>query len=209
MKKKIFYLGISGVLFFVSSSIIGAIQLPGYSHLTQYISESYASGTTYGVALRFFGYLPSGILLTAFSLLALKVVPSSKFSTIGFLGLSVFYGLVTIIVAFFPCDTGCNRAWINPSMAQIIHNVAGFTTYIFVPAALIMIGVAAKDWKNAVLISRSAIFAGVLSMLTIVLLLSDPNAKYVGLFQRIIELSILSWIVLCSVYIKNVTYDKS
>ncbi len=204
-----FWLGVLGVIFFASTATVGALQFPEYSHVSQYISETYATGTPYGEVLRFFGYVPSGIFITVFAFLAIRILPSSRLSTIGFSGLGIFYGMVTILVAFFPCDLGCNREWIEPSTSQIIHNMAGFTTYIFVPAALIMIGTAAKNWKDAILLSKSAIFAGTISVIAIVLLFSDPNSNYVGLLQRIIESSILLWIVLCSVYIKNTKHDKN
>lgn len=209
MNKLTCWLGVSGVLFFVSSAIVGSLQFPEYSHLSQYISETYATGTPYGKALRYVGYVPSGIFLTAFALLAIKVLPSSSMTKLGFSGFGIFYGLVTIVVAIFPCDPGCNREWIDPSTSQVIHNLAGFSTYVLVPPALIVIGFAAKNWREAHHVSRWAIFAGVLSGVVVMVLISDPNSNYVGLFQRIIELSILSWVILCAVYIKNFNNDKS
>jgi len=60
---------------------------------------------------------------------------------IGFCGLGIFYGIATIIVGLFPCDKGCNKELIDPSVLQVIHNLTGLLTYIFVPISIILIGV--------------------------------------------------------------------
>ena len=65
--KTVFWFGILGVIFFVFSIILAGYLLPNYSHISQLISESYATGTTYGVQLRYFGFLPSGIFIAIFA----------------------------------------------------------------------------------------------------------------------------------------------
>ena len=102
MKAKItFYTGILGAFLFVVSAIVGGILIENYSLTSQYISESYASNTQYGKALRFLGYIPSGILLTIFSFNALKHFQPSKLTKIGFIGIAIFYGLGTITEVYF------------------------------------------------------------------------------------------------------------
>lgn len=193
--------GILGVAFFISTTILAGSQLPEYSHVSQFISESYATGTPYGTQLRYFGFIPSGILIAIFSFLMLKIVPKSILATFGLLGLGVFYGLATIVVSIFPCDEGCNKELVNPSLSQFIHNLTGVLTYLVVPISLIMLGVAARNWKNGNRVALTGIGSGLICLLFVGILSSDPQSNFAGLFQRIIEGCVLFFIVNCSFYL--------
>ena len=108
-------------------------------------------------------------------------------------------------MSIFPCDEGCNPEFINPSIAQLIHTITGALTYLIVPTCLILIGIAAKGWKNGNTISKLSIFCGLLAIVFVMVLINNPNGNYIGLHQRIIEGSILFWIVNCALYIKRYT----
>ena len=165
MKHKItFLIGIVGVSLFVISSIIGGFLIDNYSVMSQYISESYAIDTEYGKILRIIGYIPSGFLIALFCFVAVKYFQSSKQLKIGFYGIGVFYGLATIVVAIFPCDSGCNKELIDPSSSQLIHNFVGSLTYLFVPIFMILIGSGLKKTSNK-LFSLQSILLGALSIL--------------------------------------------
>jgi hypothetical protein len=201
--KTIFWIGILGVTLFIVATILGGFQFDDYNPLSQYISETYAIDTPYGKALRYFGYIPGGLLLTIFAFLGPGKFPKSNFIRIGFWGIGVFYGIATIIAGIFPCDKGCNKELIDPSISQIIHNLAGLLTYLFVPISIIIIGVGLRQTKKYNVLSKIAFFCGLFSMLFIGLLLSDPLTNYVGLFQRIVEGTFIIWIIACSISIKK------
>lgn len=201
--KLIFFIGILGVSLFVVSSIVGGFLIENYSLTSQYISETYAIDTEYGIVLRSLGYIPSGILLTIFSFAGFKKLPQSKLTEIGFYGLGIFYGIATAIVGFFPCDSGCNKQFIDPSISQVIHNLMGFLTYMFVPICIILIGIGLKKSTNYNRLSIQAITYGVISILFVYLLFSNQNSKYLGLFQRMVEAVFIIWIITCSIAIKK------
>lgn len=202
MKKTItFSLGIVGVLFFVLTTIIGGFLNPNYSHTQQFISELYAQNATNADALRFFGYLPSGILIFLFALLALKNTPKSSLNTLGFLGIGIGYGLGTVICSIFNCDTGCNPEFINPSLSQIIHNLSGFLTYCIVPFAILFIGIASNKWNNAKILTYISFALFIVSLSFVGMLNTNLQSPYKGIIQRVIEVSILVWIIIFSFYI--------
>lgn len=201
--KVIYYIGILGVAIFVISSIIGGILIEDYSFVSQYISESYAIDTEYGLHLRIFGYIPSGILITIFCFLAFKCFGKTGLTRVGFYGLGVFYGLATVVVGIFPCDKGCNKEFIDPSLSQIIHNSIGLLTYMLVPICIILIGLGLRQSKRFNKLSIKAITYGILSILFIGLLFSNPNSNFIGLIQRIIEAIFMLWIIICAFAIKN------
>lgn len=195
--------GFLGVLFFVLSTIFAGFLFPGYSHTAQLISESYALGTAYGFHLRYFGFLPSGIFLAAFAFFAIRSIPQSKLGKWGFYGLGIFYGIATIIVSLFPCDTGCNPELIDPSISQLIHNQTGLLTYLIVPLSLVILGIAAHKWPGGKLVSYAGILCGLIALFFVGTLSSEIESDFAGLYQRIIEGSILLWITLCSFYLSK------
>ena len=192
-----------GVTFFCVASFLGGFQFDNYSPISQYISETMAIDTPYGKVLRYFGYIPSGILLAIFGLAAIKKFPKSKLIKIGFLGLSFFYGVATVIVGLFPCDKGCNKELVDPSISQVIHNLTGLLTYIFVPISIIIIGAGLYCQKNYKRMSKIAFICGLNCFVFISLLLANPLAEYAGLYQRIVEGTFVAWIIACSIFIKN------
>ncbi|MEQ8302035.1 MAG: DUF998 domain-containing protein [Cyclobacteriaceae bacterium] len=193
--------GILGVILFVVTSILAALQSPGYSHVSQLISESYSIDTPYGRLLRFFGYLPSGICLTVFAFSAIGNFRKSNHTKLGFWGLGLFYGVATIVVSIFPCDKGCNKEFIDPSISQVIHSTVGLLTYLFTPIGLILIGIGVR--KEARALSSLAYTTGLLSILFISILFSNPLSEFAGLSQRIIEGSILCWVLACALHINR------
>jgi len=198
-----FWLGILGAVLFITPSVLGGFQFENYSHISQFISESYAFGTPYGVYMRFFGFIPSGILITMFSFSCWKLLPKSSVLKMGLFGFAVFYGIGTIMVGLFPCDEGCNKELINPSVSQLIHNLFGGLTYLIVPACLILIGFSSRKWSGSTSFSTLSIICGTIALMFSMLLLSDPDGNYIGLFQRITEGSILFWLINFAFYIKN------
>ena len=200
--KLLFFIGILGVTLFGVASFLGGFQFDHYDPISQYISETMAVDTPYGKSLRYFGYIPSGILLTIFAFVGFKKLPKSNLTKIGFWGLGIFYGMATIVIAIFPCDKGCNKELVNPSISQLIHNLTGLLTYIFVPVSIIIIGIGLRKSKNYQDLSKIGIISGIICIV-FVGLLTDPLTNYAGLFQRIIEGIFIIWIIACSIYIKR------
>ena len=203
--KLLFLIGILGVTFFGVASFLGGFQFDDYDPISQYISETMAIDTPYGKTLRFFGYIPSGILLTIFAFVGFKKFPKSNLTKIGFWGLGIFYGIATIVVGIFPCDKGCNKELVDPSISQIIHNLTGLLTYLFVPISILIIGVGLRKSKNHLGLSKIGIICALICIVFIGLLLSDPLTNYAGLFQRIIEGTFIIWIIACAIFIKRST----
>lgn len=204
MNNKLIYLtGILGVGLFVVSSFVGGYLIEDYSILSQYISETYAIDAEYGVILRAFGFIPSGVFLTLFCFIGVKYFHYSKLVKIGFYGLGIFYGLATVIVSIFPCDSGCNKEFVNPSISQVIHNLTGFLTYVFVPFCMILVGVGLKRSTNYIRFSAQSIIYGIISILFVYLFFTNPDSEYIGLYQRMVEAVFIIWIITCAITIKN------
>jgi len=199
----IFFIGILGVALFAIPAILGGFLIEDYSVLRQYISESYAVDTQYGPYLRILGYIPSGLLLTLFCFATPRHLAPSKAVSIGFGGIAIFYGLATVIVGIFPCDSGCNRALIDPSLSHLIHTLTGGLTYLLVPLFMMLVGIGLKMTKHPNVFGLRSIVLGVIAFLGAFVLLSNPDATYIGLYQRLVEPVFLIWFLACAWFIKQ------
>lgn len=200
----VFWLGLLGVLFFTLTTIIGTLTIVDYNTISQFISETYATGTPYGKQLRYIGFIPSGIFITLFSFLILKVLPPSRLTSFAFINLGIFYGITTIISSLFPCDAGCDSSLNEVTISQSIHNFIGLLTYLIVPICVLFIGISAKKWPNGNKLSFNLLIFGLVSIIFVGILMVNLEGNYIGLYQRIIEISILLSILNCAFYIKNI-----
>ncbi len=194
-----FLAGSLGVLLFSTAAVLGGVLIPGYSPVAQFISESYASGTPHGPLLRFGFYLPSGLLIALFVWSAARTFSAQGAGRLGFVGVGLFYGLGTVVTAFFPCDAGCEGS----SLSQVIHDLSGLLTYMVVPPSLIAIGAAWRGRPSHSIVGRAALLCGTLALIGFGLLIVLADTGYKGLLQRMVEGSILSWIMLCALRAKN------
>jgi Protein of unknown function (DUF998) len=204
-KSTVSNIGITGVALFVIAAICGAMLIPGYSQVSQFISESYAIDTKYGIYLRMLGYIPSGVLMLLFCFLAELHLPKSKKTSVALKGIGLFYGAGTILTSIFPCDSGCNNEMVDPSVAQLIHSISGLFTYITVPFFIIMLGFAAVKWKNSKNTGKLILFCGFLSFVFAVLFFTQLNSPHGGLIQRLLEGSILLVLLVVAAYLKKST----
>lgn len=201
--KLIFWTGILGVSLFTIAAVLGGFLIENYNPVAQLISESYAIDTAYGTFLRCCFYIPSGLLIALFCFAAVKKLPKSNLIKIGFNGLAIFYGIATVIVSIFPCDKGCNKEFIDPSISQIIHNLTGLLTYLLVPICLLSIGIGLRQLNNYNQLSKTALVCGFTSIGFIGILFANPMSNYAGLFQRIIEGTFIVWIIASAFWIKQ------
>ncbi len=202
MKKIIFWLGIIGALLFVVTSILAGLGIEGYSHIGQYISESYATGMPNAERWQYL-YMASGIFLFLFGILSSSSFFKKTGVKIGFVIFSIFYGLGTLATGIFPCDIGCVLDAENPSLSQFVHNTAGALIYTVVPLCLLVIGFSLRKKNGFNSYSKFTIVCGLSALLFVAILFGNPEGALKGLFQRIIEMSILSWVIYSSFFVKR------
>lgn len=201
-KSTVSTIGITGITLFVIAAIAGAFLIPGYSHVSEHISESYAIDTKYGFYLRLLGYIPSGILLLLFGFTASKHLPKNRTTSLAMKGIGLFYGGGTLLTGLFPCDAGCNKEMIAPSVAQLIHNLSGLFTYVAVPFFVIALGASALKWKGTSL-GKTILLCGIVALLFAVVFFAQLNSAYGGLYQRILEGSMLMAQLQTALYMKK------
>lgn len=180
-------------------TVLGGANFPNYSHASQFISELGASGAPNARIINLAGFLPAGLLLTAFAFFAWHSLPRSIGTTLGMLGLSLF-ALGYLAAVCFPCEPGCRPT--QPSLSQALHNLFGLAGYLSAPWSLFVLGWQARRWPKARHLSALGFTAGGLALLGLLFL--SPDFQYVGLAQRVLEGSVLAWVVGCALYLKRV-----
>ena len=178
--------------------VLGAAGTPGYSHTSQYISELGAFGAPQAQLVNWAGFLPAGILMTLFAWFAWRALPASPAATLGLAGLALF-SLGYVAAAFFPCEPGCVPA--EPSLSQTLHNLLGLAGYITAPPTLFALGWAARSWRGASYLATLGFVGGGLALAGLLGL--SPDFAYVGLSQRLLEGSVLAWVVVCALYLRR------
>jgi hypothetical membrane protein len=193
-----FWSAIIGAGLLVLMTVAGAAAWPGYSHVSQYISELGATGAPHGRLVSLGGFLPIGVLLTTFAVLAALIPPRGVLKTLGCIGLFLF-ALGYLGAAFFPCDFGCRPE--TPSGSQMLHMAFGLVGYILAPLTLAVLAVASRKWPGAKGLFPLGLVCAVVAGIAF-FSMADPFA---GLFQRVLEGSVLLWIVAFAFTLRRAT----
>ena len=196
MNKLALITGTLGPLAVVLLTVVGGAHFPNYSHASQFISELGADGAPNARLINLGGFLPAGILLISFAFFAWRSLPRSGVTTVGMVGLG-FFALGYLVAAFFPCEGDCRPA--EPTLAQAIHNLFGLTGYLFAPLSLFLLGWQARRWPRAKHLSIFAFIGAGFALLGLLFL--SPDFRFVGVAQRVLEGSVLIWIIACALYL--------
>lgn len=184
-------------LFVLALTLLGGASFPGYSHSSQFISELGAREAPHEQFVRWLGFLPAGIALLLFCAAALASLPRSALTTLGLWGLAI-YAMGYVAAAIFPCDPGCRP--VQPSPSQLIHNVAGLAGYALAPLFLAALARSARRWPAGAHLGVAGFIAAALSLLGLLAL--SPESPYAGWSQRLIEASVLLWVLMCGWYLR-------
>ena len=191
-------LAVSSFVVVALSVVVAAALTPEYSHVSQFMSELGATGAPYELWVRFGGFLPAGLLLLAFCVAALGVLPRTHGALSGLIGLSV-YAAGYLVASIFPCDPGCRPE--EPSTSQLIHNLGGLVGYILAPAFLFILARAAGSWPRSATLVVAGYVASAVALVGLLTL--SPSSDLVGVSQRALEVAVLGWVVMLGFYLSR------
>lgn len=168
-----------GVLF--AAVVWGGAVYPGYDHARQFMSELGATGAVTGSRVNVWGYVPNGVLVTAFSLLAAWILRHSALAVVACL-LLAGNGVGMTGAGVYPCDFECSRS--DPSAAALLHDLFGGLGYL---CAIVGVGLSALwAWKNSA--PRLATLGVVVLIVSLVGFYGVvAEVELLGLFQRAME----------------------
>lgn len=184
--------GVAGAALFVGSVLVGGAGLEGYSHSTQFISETYATGTAWGPALRKFGFVPAGLFLAFFGIAGSVIQKNNRPLALGLAGYALFYGIGTVVVSLAPCDNGCDPQQASPTLAHTIHFAVGGLTYLLTPPSLALIAIGMRTAPGLARFSPLVLGTAVLMAICSLLIFTGNPPGLLGLVQRLGESAALA-----------------
>lgn len=179
------------ILYTIGFYFIGSAIKPGYSQLSNFVSEYNATGTARANTLTYAGFLATSVLLSAFLISATPLVQVSGASRLGFwllwsLPASFFLAL------FAPCDAGCP---IEGSTSQLMHNLYAIVTYFGMGAGIALISLARKF--SAFKLRRAfMLLVGVAFPVVFVIMIQPDIAPWRGLIQRLLDVALAASLIL-------------
>ncbi len=189
--------------YIVAVALLGYLR-PGYSHMTNLVSELGETGATYSYVLNI-TLIFNGLVMMLFAYCLHVTVNRGKGSKIGitligYLGLAVFFGGV------FPCDKGC----VNPeTLSGYLHLITGLPVMLALPIGLIIFAKRLNNDKNWRQLSRFSLLIGILLLpLFFASATLFPMLKLSGLGQRIATTFQLLWPTVMAVKMLKVINKK-
>jgi hypothetical protein len=154
---------------------------PGYDSLRQHISELGATGAVTGPVVSWAGFAPSGLLMTAFCLLAAWVLRRNVLAVVACLLLG-WYAFTLSAAGVYPCEFECARS--EATFNALMHDLFGGTGYLTGIIGLALAGLAVRNSRAPWLLPLGLVSAviGVVGFGAIIV-----EAEFGGLFQRIME----------------------
>lgn len=165
--------------------LLGSLQ-PGFSHLTELMSELGETGAPYAVVMNLAGFALTGILLMAFAA-AFFLTFSGVRGTTGASLLLALVGILYLGEARFSCDAGC----IPVTGPGLLHLEIGELLVISAVLAAFLIAYVQRSAGKAEGYWQYSVTTGVLVLFLIPVMLSRPDLQ--GLFQRLLVGIILLW----------------
>lgn len=188
-----FWSAVVGYGLLVVMVVAGGAAWPGYSHVGQFISELGATGAPHARLVNFGAFLPIGLLISLFAILAMLIPPCGVLRTLGFLGIIVFATGYTG-AAFFPCDFGCDPVKPDPSSSQRLHFLFGTAGYLIAAPTLVALALAARTWPGGRLLFPLGLVCAAVSGLALFAMVPPME----GLAQRFLEAAVGVWILACA-----------
>jgi hypothetical membrane protein len=188
--------GIVGPAAFALAAAVGAPLDDGYSHVYDFVSELAAVGSSARVLMTV-GFFVFGICIVVFAW-SLRVLRPAAAALAIVVALS---GAGTLVAGTFSCDPGCPAKG-EMSMHQQLHNASSivtFSTWIIAPL------IAARQLRGT-RFARGSLLLGVFELATGLVLASFGDRHVddpVGLFQRVLLLSVGAWFVLATLEIRR------
>jgi hypothetical membrane protein len=170
--------GIAAPLLWAGAVIYCGAARPGYSHVTQFMSELAERGSSTESVMRIAGFYLPGLLVVMFALHLL-----SRSAGWPVAALLIIHGVGRVTAGMFPCDPGCPAP--GASVSQAVHNAAAMVNGLSVPAAAFVCSV--RLWKigRSRFAAYSLVSAIVGTVFLVLMVMNLTTRSHVGVFQRL------------------------
>ena len=190
--------GIVGPIVFTSVVLAAAAGHPGYSHVANFMSELGATGAPRAALMNHGGFIPAGMLLTAFAIGLRRALPPKPLMIAGVV-LVMLFGIGVVAAGVFSCDLGCPTS--GGTIENQIHNAIGPSCFLCVIAGSGMLGWQFRnlpDWRR--LSAYSLVTSAVALVFFTGLVGSLELRTLTGLWQRLMLGTLFLWCGVAAVH---------
>ena len=179
------------ILYVIGFYFIGSTITPGYSQLSNFVSEYNATGTTWAGTLTYAGFVATTVLLSCFLVAAAPIAQVSGISRLGFwlLWSAPFSYLLGAIV---PCDAGCP---IEGSTSQLLHNAFAVLAYFGMGISVALVSLA-PGFRSFMIRRSFMLLTGVAFPVVFVGMIQPDFASWRGLLQRSLDIAMAASLVI-------------
>lgn len=186
--------GLAGPVLFVSLIILCGALRPGYSHVTQFISELGETGGSHAALMNLLGFIPTGIIVAGFGLSMAYLFPRTSLSLAAAV-LIVVYGLGLLGAGVYCCDPGCPSQHL--SFDGMMHRVVSVTALL---AGVLGIALWARCFRSLAAWRSMSRYSAVSSAMALVFLLlvglTEQSRVFTGVWQRLCLVTMDLWCAL-------------
>lgn len=181
----------ASILYALGFYFVGAAIKPGYSQLSNFVSEYNATGTPWAGTLTYAGFAVTAGLFACFMAAAAPIAQVSGVSRLGvWLLWSVPFSYFLGVIA--PCDIGCPA---TGSTSQLLHNALAVLAYFGIGAGLALVssasGFNAFKWRRAFIL-----MTGIAFPVVFIVMVQPDLAPWRGLLQRVLDAAMAVALVL-------------
>ena len=176
--------GLAGPVLFVSLILLCGALRPGYSHVTQFISELGERGGSHAALMNFLGFIPTGILLAVFGVSLAYLFPRTSLSLAAAI-LLVVYGLGITGAGLYSCDPGCPSR--DLSFEATMHRVVSISAFIAGILGIRSLGAWRSWWRYSAVSSVMAL------VFLVVVGVTEQSRVFTGVWQRLSMVTMDLW----------------
>jgi hypothetical membrane protein len=190
--------GALGPLVFAAAVLAAAALRPDYSHVTSFISELGANGTTNAALMNYAGFVPGGLLLAAFGVALAGALPKRRL-TLAAASLVTLFGCGVAASGFISCDAGCPQA--EGSIENAIHNAIAPIAFVCLIAATAVLGLCFRRLPGWRALSLYSLLTGAFALGFLAALAGSLDTRELtGLWQRLLLAVLFLWCAVVGVH---------
>jgi Protein of unknown function (DUF998) len=175
---------VASILYVIGFYFIGAAIKPGYSQLSNFVSEYNATGTPWADTLTYAGFLATAALFSCFLVTATSITQVSGVSRLGFWLLwSIPFSYLSAAIA--PCDAGCP---LEGSTSQLLHNASGVLAYFGMGISVALVSLA-PGFRPFKLRRTFMLLTGIAFPVGFFAMVQPDFAPWRGLLQRSLDVA--------------------
>jgi hypothetical protein len=187
---------VTSILYVIGFYFIGAAIKPGYSQLSNFVSEYNATGTPWADTLTYAGFVATTALFACFLVAAAPITQVSGVSRVGFWLLwSIPFSY--LVGAIAPCDAGCP---VKGSTSQLLHNAFSILAYFGMGISIALVALA-SGFSSYKLRRTFMLLTGFAFPVVFIAMVQPDFAPWRGLLQRSLDAAMAVSLVLVVVTI--------